>query len=92
MASLMGVIPKAAKSFMEAATISVDNWTFKCFYRISTTVLIACSVAATARQFFGSPIICDAGKVRSTRTSKYLLGQVCCRYASANDGWMANMC
>ncbi len=64
MASLMGVIPKAAKSFMDATSISVDNWTFKCFYKITTTICLACSVAATARQFFGSPIICDAGKVR----------------------------
>ncbi len=63
MASLMGVMSKAAKSFVASASISVDNWTFKCFYKLTTTVCVACSVAATARQFFGAPIICDAGTV-----------------------------
>ena len=63
MAGLIGIVSKTTKNFLDVNTISIDNWTFKCFYKISTTVCILSSVIATARQFFGSPILCDAGSV-----------------------------
>ncbi len=64
MAALISVMSKSAKSFM-TSNVAVDNWTFKCFYKVTTTVCVASSVAATARQFFGQPIHCDAGSVRN---------------------------
>ena len=64
MASLIGIVSKTSKSFFLDNSVSVDNWTFKCFYKWTTSIVIFCSVAATARQFFGSPIACDAGSVR----------------------------
>ena len=39
--------------------ISIDNWSFKCFYKITTSILLACSVISTSKQFFGNPIQCD---------------------------------
>ena len=63
MAGLIGIVTKTTKNFLDVNTISIDNWTFKCFYKVSTTVCIFSSVLATARQFFGTPIACDAGSV-----------------------------
>ncbi len=37
--------------------------TFKYFYKATTTLMVFCSVAVTARQFFGGPIVCDSGSV-----------------------------
>ena len=71
MASLVGIVTKTTKSFLDVNTVSVDNWTFKCFYKVTTTVVIFCSVATTARQFFGSPIACDAGSVSTTVNTLY---------------------
>ena len=43
--------------------VSIDNWGFKLFYKCTTVFLILSSVLTTAKQFFGSPIQCDAGSV-----------------------------
>ena len=64
MASMLGVVTKVTSSMFDTSC-SVDNWTFKCFYRVTTVVMIGCSVLVTARQFFGAPIACDAGSVRN---------------------------
>ena len=64
MASMLGVVTKVTSSMFDTSC-SVDNWTFKCFYRVTTAVMISCSVLVTARQFFGAPIACDAGSVRT---------------------------
>ena len=63
MASMLGVVTKVTSSMFDTSC-SVDNWTFKCFYRVTTAVMVGCSVLVTARQFFGAPIACDAGSVR----------------------------
>ena len=47
--------------------IVIDSWTFKLFNKATTGLLVLGSIAVTARQFFGEPIRCDAGKVRSGR-------------------------
>ena len=39
--------------------ISIDNWSFKCFYKITTSILLTCSLMSTTKQFFGEPIQCD---------------------------------
>ncbi len=62
MASVVGVVSKVTKSYFDTG-ISVDNWTFKAFYRVSTTAFVLFSVLVTARQFFGAPIACDVGNV-----------------------------
>ena len=65
MADLIGLVAKAGKSYLDKS-ISVDNWTFKCFYKITVAVCFACSATVTSRQFFGQPISCDVGTVRKS--------------------------
>ena len=54
--------------------ISIDNWTFKLFYKATTTLCLACSVVASSKQFFGDPINCEVVSTYCSRTR--------CR-----DGW-----
>ena len=61
MAELIGVVSKAVGSYFELQQVSIDNWSFKLFYKITTSILVLSSVLVTARQFFGDPIKCDAG-------------------------------
>jgi len=61
MADILGLVSKASKSYVESNTISVDNWTFKFFYKATVLLVVLCSVLVTSRQFFGSPISCDVG-------------------------------
>ena len=60
---LVGIVNKATKVIFDINTISVDNWAFKLFYKVTTLLFVFCSVVVTSRQFFGSPINCDAGTV-----------------------------
>jgi hypothetical protein len=62
---LVGLVSKATKVFLDVNTISVDNWTFKLYYKASLILVIICSVLVTSRQMFGAPIVCDAGAVSS---------------------------
>jgi hypothetical protein len=41
MADIVNVITKATNSFLDINTITVDNWTFKLFYKWTVTILIA---------------------------------------------------
>ena len=45
--------------------ISIDNWSFKCFYKITTSILLTCSLMSTTKQFFGEPIQCDLVRDRT---------------------------
>ena len=60
---LVGIVNKATKLFFDVNTISVDNWTFKMYYKATIVLVALGSVMTSARQFFGSPIQCDAGAV-----------------------------
>ena len=61
---ILGIVGKATKAFFDVRTISIDNWTYKLYYKISVILVVSCSVIVTSRQFFGSPINCDPGEVR----------------------------
>ena len=63
---LVGIVNKATKLFFDVNTISVDNWTFKMYYKVTVMLVVFCSVMVSSRQFFGSPISCDAGAVSKT--------------------------
>jgi hypothetical protein len=65
MADIVNVISKATNAFLNLNTVTVDNWTFKLFYKWTVTLLVACSVLVASKQFFGGPITCDAGMVRN---------------------------
>ena len=59
MAEVLGAATSATKLFLEVNQISIDNFTFKLFYKATTTLLVACSVIASSKQFFGDPINCE---------------------------------
>jgi hypothetical protein len=67
MADIVNVISKATNAFLNLNTVTVDNWTFKLFYKWTVTLLVACSVLVASKQFFGGPITCDAGMVRKKK-------------------------
>ena len=49
MAELLGAFGKALSSFLELKQVSIDNWCFKLFYKITTSILILSSVLTTAK-------------------------------------------
>ena len=59
MAEILGAANAGTKLFLEVNAISIDNWTFKLFYKATTTLCLACSVVASSKQFFGDPINCE---------------------------------
>ena len=56
---VLGAATTATKFFLEVNQVSIDNLTFKLFYKATTTILLASSIVATSKQFFGDPIACD---------------------------------
>lgn len=74
MANLFSIVTKATKSFLDVHTISVDNWGFKLFYKVTTAICLFSSAITTTRQFFGSPITCDPGTVRNASSVNHSAG------------------
>ena len=72
---LVSIVNKATRLFFDVNTISVDNWTFKMYYKATVVVLLLGSVMAGSRQFFGSPINCDAGAVSKIHLLKISTGR-----------------
>jgi hypothetical protein len=79
MAELLGAVTTATKFFFEVNQISIDNWTFKLFYKATTSILIACSLLSGTKQFFGEPINCD---VRGGGVDGGVLNSYCWMYSS----------
>ena len=59
MAEILGAATTATKYFLEVNQITIDNATFKLFYKATTTLLLACSLLTSSKQFFGDPINCE---------------------------------
>ena len=79
MADLIGAVTKVTSNFLEINQVSIDNWGFKLFYKCTTVYLVLASVLTTAKQFFGSPIQCDAGSVRKrvlSRVASYFVPDI----------------
>jgi len=79
----VGLVSKTAKGFFGDSGVSIDNWTFKFFYKGSVVLAIFCSVIVTSRQFFGAPISCDPGHAREF-VSEEVLESYCWMYADFN--------
>ena len=73
MANVIGAVTTVTSNFLEINQVSIDNWTFKLFYKFTTVYLVTSSVLSTAKQFFGSPIQCDAGSVSKLTVSYVML-------------------
>jgi len=59
MAATVGIIKSATEAVLGIGGISIDNFTFKLFYKWSVSLSIASSVTVISGQFFGDPIHCD---------------------------------
>ena len=76
MAELLGAATGATKLFLEVNQVSIDNWTFKLFYKVTTSLLMACAAVASSKQFFGEPISCEVVMFLYFILNEY--NQVCC--------------
>jgi len=52
MAEIINAVTGITKGYLEINAISIDNWGFKLFYKITTTLLVFCSILVTARYMF----------------------------------------
>ena len=59
MATTVGLIKGATEAVLGIGEVSIDNFTFKLFYKWSVSFFIAGSVAVCTNQFFGDPIACE---------------------------------
>ena len=71
MAELIGVLRKALW-FTEEDSLMIDSTVFQLHNKVTIIVFVFSSILVFTKQFFGSPIRCDAGYV-STPNSKYYL-------------------
>jgi len=84
MAALAGVATAGLtilKDFFEINATSIDNWTFKLFYKWSTAIFVFSSVCVTHAQYFGKPILCDAGH-SSSGVDEDVLNGYCWMFAT----------
>ena len=65
MAAAIGIAKTATEIFLGVGEISIDNLTFKLFYKWSVTLFIISSVLVSTTQFFGEPIQCETVRVSS---------------------------
>jgi hypothetical protein len=59
MAAALGIAKTATEIFLGVGEISIDNLTFKLYYKWSVTLFIVSSVLVSTSQFFGEPIQCE---------------------------------
>jgi len=59
MATTVGLIKGATEVVLGIGEVSIDNFTFKLFYKWSVSLFITGSVAVSSSQFFGDPIACE---------------------------------
>ena len=65
MATEVEVIKDATQTVLGIGEVSIDNFTFKLFYKWSVSLFIAGSVAVCSSQFFGDPIHCEIVRIAS---------------------------
>ena len=59
MATEVGPIKGATQAVLSIGEVSIDNFTFKLFYKWSVSIFIASSAVVSSSQFFGDPINCE---------------------------------
>jgi len=62
MATEVWLIKGATQTVLGIGEVSIDNFTFKLFYKWSVSLFIAGSVAVCSNQFFGDPIHCEISR------------------------------
>lgn len=63
MAQMLAALRESFWFHGKRSTLCIDSWTFRLFNKVTSALLVMASLAVTARQFFGDPILCDAGLV-----------------------------
>jgi len=63
MATAISIVKSATEVVLGIGEVSIDNFTFKLFYKWSVTIFITGSVAVSSSQFFGDPIACETPRV-----------------------------
>ena len=59
MAATVGLIKGATEAILGIGEVSIDNFTFKLFYKWTVSIFITGSVTVFSSQFFGDPIHCE---------------------------------
>jgi len=62
MAAAIGIAKTATEIFLGVGQVSIDNFTFRLFYKWSVTLFIVCSVLVCTSQFFGDPVQCETAE------------------------------
>jgi len=68
---------------VEPDKVSIDNWVFKLYYRVTPMIIGICTVLVCTSQFFGEPISCDAGQARGG-IEQDVLESYCWMYSTWN--------
>ena len=77
MATTVGLIKGATEVVLGIGEVSIDNFTFKLFYKWSVSLFIAGSVAVCSSQFFGDPVACETVSVKLSRFCSHLCHDRC---------------
>ena len=60
MAQFLGAATSSTKDFLGFSnTVTIDNLTFRLFYKATTRILMLGAAITSAKQFFGDPIVCE---------------------------------
>ena len=61
MADILGSAVTSAQGFLglDSEGVTIDNLTFKLFYKATTTLLLVFAALTSVKQFFGDPIACE---------------------------------
>ncbi|XP_040575378.1 innexin inx2 isoform X1 [Lepeophtheirus salmonis] len=62
MAAAIGIAKTATEIFLGVGEVSIDNFTFKLYYKWTVTMFIVSSVLVSTSQFFGEPIQCETAE------------------------------
>lgn len=68
MAAAIGIAKTATEIFLGVGEVSIDNLTFKLYYKWSVTLFIVSSVLVSTSQFFGEPIQCETVRSEEERS------------------------
>jgi len=79
MATTVELIKGATEAVLGIGEISIDNFTFKLYYKWSVSFFIASSVAVVSNQFFGDPIACETA---DDSVDEEVLGAYCWMYST----------
>jgi len=74
---------KTLSALAEPDKVSIDNWVFKLYYRVTPMLVGVCTVLVCTSQFFGDPITCDAGQARGG-IEQDVLESYCWMYSTWN--------